>query len=94
MTEIIVCGTSKRASTVKRRVRSTEPCALVKSIKHAYNEICLFRANSCSRKYHKHHTGGRTVRSETTLFLRQDPHALVVLDEAALPACATSEMPL
>ena len=26
---------------------------------------------------HKHHIGGRTVRSETTLFLRQDPHAFV-----------------
>ena len=32
---------------------------------------------------HKHHIGGRTVRSETTLFLRQDPHALTVLAEAA-----------
>ena len=35
------------------------------------------------------------------MFLRQDPHALAVLAEAAsddlssiLPACATSEMPL
>ena len=27
--------------------------------------------------------GGRTARSETTLFLRQDPHALTVLAEAA-----------
>ena len=32
---------------------------------------------------HKHHVGGRTVRSETTLFLRQDSHALAVLAEAA-----------
>ena len=32
---------------------------------------------------HKHHIGGRMVRSETTLFLRQDPHALTVLAEAA-----------
>ena len=32
---------------------------------------------------HKHHIGGRTVRSETTLFVRQDPHALTVLAEAA-----------
>ena len=32
---------------------------------------------------HKHHIGGRTVRAETTLFLRQDPHALTVLAEAA-----------
>ena len=32
---------------------------------------------------HKHHVGGRTVRSETTLFLRQDPHALTILAEVA-----------
>ena len=32
---------------------------------------------------HKHHIGGRTVRSETTLFLREDPHALTVLAEVA-----------
>ena len=32
---------------------------------------------------HKHHIGGRTVRLETTLFLRQDTHALAVLAEAA-----------
>ena len=32
---------------------------------------------------HKHHIGGRTVRSETTLFLRQDLHAFTVLAEAA-----------
>ena len=32
---------------------------------------------------HKHHIGGKTVRSETTLFLRQGPHALTVLAEAA-----------
>ena len=32
---------------------------------------------------HKHHIGCRTVRSETTLFLRQDSHALTVLAEAA-----------
>ena len=30
-----------------------------------------------------HHIGGGRVRSETTLFLRQDPHALAVLAEAA-----------
>ena len=29
-----------------------------------------------------HHIGSRTVRSETTLSLRQDPHALAVLAEA------------
>ena len=32
---------------------------------------------------HKHHIGGRTVRSETSLFLRQDPHALAVFAEVA-----------
>ena len=32
---------------------------------------------------HKHHIGDRKVRSETTLFLRQDPHALTVLAEVA-----------
>ena len=31
----------------------------------------------------KHHIGGRTVWSETTLFLRQDPHVLTVLAKAA-----------
>ena len=31
---------------------------------------------------HKHHIGGRTVRSETTLLLWQGPHALTVLAEA------------
>ena len=54
---------------------------------------------------HEHQIGGRTLRSETTLllFLRQDPHALAVLADAAnddlqqstiLPACATSKIPL
>ena len=32
---------------------------------------------------HKHNISCRTVRSETTLFLRQDPHALAMLDVAA-----------
>ena len=32
---------------------------------------------------HKHHIGGRTVRSKTVLFLPQDPHALTVLAEEA-----------
>ena len=32
---------------------------------------------------HKHHIGGGTFRSETTLFLPQDPHAFTVLAEAA-----------
>ena len=81
MTEIIFCGTPKRASTLQRRVRSTESYALVRSVKHTYSGIRFFRARSPTN--HKHHIGGRTVRSETTLFLRQDPHALTVLAEAA-----------
>ena len=32
---------------------------------------------------HKDHIGRRMVRLETTLFLRQDPHALAVRTEAA-----------
>ena len=31
---------------------------------------------------HKHYIGGRTVRSEITLFLRKDSHALAMLTEA------------
>ena len=34
----------------QRRVRSTESYALVRSIKHTYNGIRFFRANSCSRR--------------------------------------------
>ena len=83
MAEIIFCGTPKRASTVQRRVRSTESYALVRSMNHAYNRMCFFRANSCSGRITNIIFGCRTVRSETTLFLRQDPHALAVFDEAA-----------
>ena len=50
MAEIIFCGTPKRASTVQRRVRSTESCALVRSIKHTYCGIRFFRASSCNRR--------------------------------------------
>ena len=32
---------------------------------------------------HKHHIDGRTVRWETPLFLRQNPHVLAILTEAA-----------
>ena len=34
-------------------------------------------------KNHKHNIDGRTVQSETNVFLRQDPGALAVLTEAA-----------
>ena len=50
MTEIIRCGTPKRASTVHRSVRSTESYALVGSMKHTYNGIRFFRASYCSRR--------------------------------------------
>ena len=40
----------KRASTVHRRVRSAESCALVWPTKHTCNGIFSFRANSCSRR--------------------------------------------
>ena len=51
MTEIIFCGTPKRARTVQRRVRSTESYALVRLMKHTYDGICFFRANSRSLKW-------------------------------------------
>ena len=50
MTEIIFCGTPKRARTVQRGVRSTESYALVRSIKHTYSGIRFFRASSCNRR--------------------------------------------
>ena len=36
---------------------------------------------------YKRYIGGRTVRSETTMFLQQDPHALTVLAEVASDVC-------
>ena len=39
MTEIMFCGTPKRASTVQRKVRLTESYALVKSIKHMFGVL-------------------------------------------------------
>ena len=80
MTEIIFCGTPKRAGTVQKRVRSTESYALVRSIKHTNSFIPRQLLQPTN---HKHHIGGRTIRSETTLFLRQDPCALTELAEAA-----------
>ena len=82
MTEIILCGTLKRASTVQRRVRSTESYALVNSIKHTWSGNRFFR-QLLQPTNNKHYIGGRTVRSETTLLLRQDLHALTALAEAA-----------
>ena len=50
MIEIMFCGTSKRTSTIQRRVRSSESYALVRSIKHTYSGNRFFRASSCSRR--------------------------------------------
>ena len=84
MTEIIFCGTPKRGSTVQRRVRSTESYALFGEVDKAYIQRNSFLPHQLlQRTNHKHHIDGRTVRSETTLFLRQDLHALTVLAEAA-----------
>ena len=47
------------------------------------NGIRFFRVKLLVPTNHEHNIGGRTVRSETTLFLRQDPHVLAVLAEAA-----------
>ena len=83
MTVIIFCGTPKRVSTVERRVRSTESYALVRSIKAYIQRNSFLPHQFLQPTNHKHHIGGRTVRSETALFLRQDPHALTVLAEVA-----------
>ena len=48
------------------------------SIKHTYNEF-LSSAPAPVTNNHEHHIGGRTVRSETTLFHGQGPHAVAVL---------------
>ena len=91
MTEIIFCGMPKRASTVQRRVRSTESYALVSSIKRtAHTTEFVFSAPTpCAIDSYR--IGGRTVWLETALFLRQDPHVNAIVTEAA---CATSEIPL
>ena len=84
MTKIVLCGTPQRATTVQRRVRSTESYALVRSIKHTYNITCFFRAYSCSRRITNIiSVVERFGRKPFCLFLRQDPHAFAVLAEAA-----------
>ena len=60
-----------------------ESCAFGK-VDKAYIQRHLFLTRQLLKPTnHKHHIGGRTVRSKTTMFLRQDPHALTVLAEAA-----------
>ena len=102
MTEIILCGMPKRASTiVQRRVRSTELYALVRSIKHTHGGIRFFRASSCNRRITKIisvverfgrkplcSSGRIRIRSQYSLRQR------VMIFSSTLPACATSEMPL
>ena len=83
MTEIIFCGTPKRASTVQRRVRSTEFYALVRSIKHIYSGIRFFRASFCNRRVTNIISVVERFGRKPLMFLRQDLHALAVLAEAA-----------
>ena len=99
MTKIILCRTPKRASTVQRRIRSTESCALIRSIKHTYGGIRFFRASSCNRRLRNiisvverfgrkqlYSSGKIPTRSQYSLRLR----AITV--SSILPACATIEM--
>ena len=101
MAEIIFCGTPKRASTVQRRVRSTESYALVRSMKHTYSGIRFFRASSCNRRITNIisvverfgrkplcSSGRIPTRSQYSLRRR----AMII--SSILPACAISEMPL
>ena len=77
MTETIFRGTPKRAITVQRAVRFGK-------VDKAYIQRNSFLLRQfLESTNHNHHIGGRTVRSETTPFLRQDPLALAVLAEAA-----------
>ena len=82
MTKIILCGPPKRASTAQRRVRSTESYALVRSMKHTYSGIYFFHTSSCNRRTTNIISVVEVVRLKTTLFLRQDSHALAVVAEA------------
>ena len=101
MTEIIFCGPPKRASTVQRRVRSTESYALVRSIKHTYSGICFFRASSCNRRItniisvverfgRKPFCSSGRIPTRSQYSLRRR----AMIFSSILPACATSEVPL
>ena len=82
MAEIMFCGTPKRASTLQRKVQSTESYALVRSIKYKLMEF-VCSASTPVATNHEHVVGGRTVRSETTPSRWQNPDALAVLTESA-----------
>ena len=101
MIEIIFYGTSKRASTLQRKVRSLESYALVRSIKYTYSGICFFRANFCSLRttniistverfgWEPLCSSGRIpTRSQYPLRRRAR------IFSSILPACATSKIPL
>ena len=101
MTEAILCSTPKRASTVQRRVRSTESYTLVSSTKHTYNGICFFRANYCSRQItniisvverfgRKPFCSSGRIPARSHYSLRRRAMIFSII----LPACATSEMTL
>ena len=50
---------------------------MVRSIKHTKSGIRFFRASSCNPRTTNVISVDRTVRSETTMLLRQDPHAVL-----------------
>ena len=83
MNEIIIYGTPKPGEYCPEE-GSINGVVRFGKVKKAYKERNLFLLRQLLQPTnHKHHIGGRTVRWETTLFLRQDPHALTVLAEAA-----------
>ena len=99
MTEIMFCGTPKRASTVQRRVRSTESYALVRSIKHTYNGICLFRVNSYNPRItiiiSVVERFGRKPLCSFSRIPTRSQYSLrrrAMIFSTILPACATSAM--
>ena len=101
LTENVFCGTPKRASTVQTRVRSTESYAFVRSIKHTYNGIWFFRANSCSRRITNiismvERFGRKQLCSYGRIptRLQYSLRRRAMTFSSILPACATSEMPL
>ena len=92
---------AKRVSTVQRKIRSTESCALVRSIKHTYNGICFFRANYCSRRITNIipvlERFGRKPLCSSGRIPERSQYSLrrrAMIFSSILPACATSEMPL
>ena len=60
-----------------------ESYVLVTSIKHTYDGISYFRANSCSRRITHITSVVERFNRKCTLFFRQDPRTLAVLTKAA-----------